>query len=267
MRKPQIMDFPNEIEILRLGHVLEWRLSLPRVSRYFWKPDERVVTAVVNWASEAGAVNVVELGADLESFPMATTQLNVKEEPNTKHIDTIIMDADEDVIPRADHYFDFAYSRHTLEDLQNPSFAFKELTRVAPRGYIETPSPLIECLRHIDHPAINDAKHRGFIHHRYFVWTEVEDNSLHFLPKFPIVEDLIMDPRYDTIGAAIASDTPFAWNNFYTWSPDKPPKCVMHKPGVNFQIMETYGALIQRGISESFNATKVFARDLCHLDL
>jgi len=31
-----------------------------------------------------------------------------------------------------------------LEDIQNPNFAISEIFRVSQKGYIETPSPLIE---------------------------------------------------------------------------------------------------------------------------
>lgn len=257
------MEFPFERDILSLENVFDWNQTQERVSRVFWSPDPRVVTAVVNMATQLGASQIIELGADREFFPGATTQINVIKEKGADGVETIVMDADEDIIPRPDGSYDFAYSRHTLEDLQNPAFAFRELTRVATSGYIETPSPLIEILRYIDFPTINEAKHRGFVHHRYFVWTELEDNSLHFLPKFPIVEYLRINPSYETVGAAVASNTGFAWNNYYWWSPEKPPKYVMHKAGVNFEIVGEYGLLIERAIKQSFETAKVFAREVC----
>lgn len=259
------MEFPFEHDILRLGSVLDWHQKQDKVSRVFWIPDRRIVNGVLDMATKIGARKIIELGADVETFPRTTTQINVAEERVLQGIETIIMDADEHVIPRPDGSYDFAYSRHTLEDLQNPAFAFRELARVATHGYIETPSPLIEMLRGVDAPGINEAKHRGFIHHRYFVWTEMDDNSLHFLPKFPVVEYLIMDSNYETIGAAVASSTPFVWNNPYWWSPERPPKCVMHKPGVNFDIRFEYGTLIARAIHQSFRTAQMFARDVCNV--
>lgn len=260
------MEFPFERDILQLTHLLNWYHAQDKVSRVFWTPDQRVVDAVVNMTTKIGAKQIIELGADVETFPGATTQINVVEERGAEGIDTIIMDADEHVIPRPDHSYDFAYSRHTLEDLQNPAFAFRELTRVAAHGYIETPSPLIEVLRFVDAPGINQAKHRGFIHHRYFVWTELEDNSLHFLPKFPIVEFLGIDSRLETVGAALASSTPLVWNNPYWWSPDRPPKCVVHKPGIHFDIRFEYGDLIGRAIDQSFKSIQAFAQEVCEIN-
>jgi hypothetical protein len=38
------------------------------------------------------------------------------------------------------------YFRHFVEDANNPVGAFEEMARVSRRGYIETPSPMMEAL-------------------------------------------------------------------------------------------------------------------------
>jgi len=49
------------------------------------------------------------------------------------------IDIDFDIFPFSDDTFETSYSRHTLEDIQNPNHAFNEIVRVSKRGYIETP--------------------------------------------------------------------------------------------------------------------------------
>ena len=60
--------------------------------------------------------------------------------------------------------------------------AFNEITRVCKTGYIETPSPLIEFSTNVDS---GDSPYKGYIHHRYFVWSDIKTNTLYFLPKYP----------------------------------------------------------------------------------
>jgi uncharacterized protein YbaR (Trm112 family) len=49
-------------------------------------------------------------------------------------------------LPFKDKSFDFVICRHLLEHLENPGRGMEELTRVGRRGYIETPSALMEML-------------------------------------------------------------------------------------------------------------------------
>lgn len=72
-------------------------------------------------------------------------------------------------IPFLDQSFTFVHCAHVLEHVDDPALALSELTRVAYRGYIETPSPLQELL-FLNMPF-----------HRWLVWEE--DGVLIFSEK------------------------------------------------------------------------------------
>lgn len=71
-------------------------------------------------------------------------------------------------LPFADGEFDFVLCRHVLEHVDDPAKACRELTRVAGRGYLETPS------------AINEIMH-GYPNHLWLV--SLQGEGLHFEPK------------------------------------------------------------------------------------
>lgn len=57
---------------------------------------------------------------------------------------TVIADAQD--LPFKDNEFDYVICCHILEHVENPDLFFSEITRVARRGYIETPSEINERL-------------------------------------------------------------------------------------------------------------------------
>jgi SAM-dependent methyltransferase len=75
---------------------------------------------------------------------------------------------DAERLPFADQAFDFVVCSHLLEHVANPAAVLRELKRVAPRGYIETPST-------------NWEKLQGFPFHRWLV--SVRDGGLRFEAK------------------------------------------------------------------------------------
>lgn len=87
--------------------------------------------------------------------------------------------------PFPDHYFDYAFCSHTLEDIRDPIAACEEMMRVARRGYIEVPSRMREIfhakrlmpLRRI----LGRPLRIGFGHHRWFC--EREGDGLKFTAK------------------------------------------------------------------------------------
>jgi hypothetical protein len=158
-----------------------------------------------------------------------------------------------------DYYFNFIHCRHTLEDIQNPSNAFNEFVRLSKYGYIETPSPLIEIMKGVD---ASSPDYCGYIHHRYIVWSELETNTLHFLPKLPIIEHLILSPELTKKITYICNNYPIYWNNYYLWNPDKPPKCVIYRHGINFEIHDNYRDLIFDAIMASIKYTNHFVQYL-----
>lgn len=214
----------------------------------YWAPLTRVVDSLVVECDAKHYTSVLEVGPGQVPFPRATTQIDVT--PCVRRdVETLSLDMDTQSIPKPDQVFDFVYCRHVLEDIQNPDFAFHEMVRTSKAGYIETPSPLVECTRGVDAVACHQM-FCGYHHHRYIVWTEQADNSLHFLPKLPLLEYLYIPA---TEGTGLRQ--PQYWNNYYKWDATKPAKCVVYKHGVNFRIMSDYGNLLQRGIEQSMRAT------------
>jgi SAM-dependent methyltransferase len=60
--------------------------------------------------------------------------------------DRPIVEADAQWLPFRDRTFDYVICSHVLEHVEDPARMLDELTRVASRGYIETPSELAERL-------------------------------------------------------------------------------------------------------------------------
>lgn len=58
--------------------------------------------------------------------------------------DRPIVEADGQFLPFADKTFDYVICSHVLEHVEDPNLLIAELTRVAKRGYIETPSEIGE---------------------------------------------------------------------------------------------------------------------------
>lgn len=177
---------------------------------------------------------VLEVGPGTVPLGCATHFIDCVEE---KKINTVNIDIDTDRFPFDDHQFKLIYSRHVLEDIQNPDAAFREMTRVAEYGFIETPSPFAECSRNVECKL-----YKGYAHHRYIVWTETETNTLCFLPKYPLIDLIEFD------GFPRVLDNPWYWNNYYEWSPESPPRVRMYKNGVNFNIFRDYAILLSQAL-------------------
>jgi hypothetical protein len=129
------------------------------------------------------------------------------------------------------------------------------MIRVSKSGYIETPSPLVECTKNVDGKGLCHL-YRGYIHHRYIVWTETDTNTLCFLPKYPILEHI----QFNDINSNLL-EIDYYWNNYYEWSVDQPANIRMYKNGVNFHILKDYVNLINQAIMFSIQHTKKFILD------
>jgi hypothetical protein len=81
--------------------------------------------------------------------------------------------------PYADDYFDVSICVMTLEDVRDPIWVCQELSRVARRGYIETPSLLGE-LKWRD---VGDSGFVGHQHHRWFVHMDSDRSEAVFTHK------------------------------------------------------------------------------------
>lgn len=183
---------------------------------------------------------VLEIGPGLVPFKKATHTLGLEKDKNVE-----IIDIDNTPLPYPDKFFDFVYIRHVLEDIQNPDFVFKELIRVAKKGYIETPSPIVELSNGAESP-----DYKGYIHHRYIVWTK--DNTLNFIPKYPIIE------RYSFDIDRTFLNNPIFWNNYFMWDEKTIPVCKMWKNDVNFQIHDDYINKLKESIQHSYHNSEKF---------
>jgi SAM-dependent methyltransferase len=75
-----------------------------------------------------------------------------------------------------DEKFDYLYARHVFEHVVDPRASVQEINRLAPRGYIETPSPVYEMLCCSYPFSTSDV-------HFWFVWSDQARNELHVVKK------------------------------------------------------------------------------------
>lgn len=174
------------------------------------------------------------------------------------------LDLDFDRFPFEDAFFSFVHCRHTLEDVQNPTHVFDEIVRVGRSGYIETPSPLVECLKGAGthYPLDPDSLvYRGYIHHRSFCYSDPVDNTLHILAKFPIVEHMKFHPGFYRRMVALANRYPLYWNNYYWFDAEHPPRVKLHRVGVDVHGWDTYADWMERAIHTSIAYTRWFCQN------
>jgi hypothetical protein len=139
-----------------------------------------------------------------------------------------------------------------LEDIYNPYFAFNEIIRTSTKGYIETPSPLIETSMNVDANSLSNV-YKGYIHHRYIIWSDIENNVLCVLPKMPIIEHIIFNTIKQEQYLNIINNYPILWNNYYFWDEMNPPRINM----IEFD-QNTYLDYIQISIQKSIDYTDMF---------
>lgn len=216
----------------------------------YWAPNDKIINHLCT--KYESCEKVLEVGPGGRPLRISTDFIDW----NSKEPNCIQIDLDTQPFPYKTNSFDFLYSRHVLEDIQNPDFAFSEMIRVAKEGFIETPSPLVEMTKNID-ADLATRMYSGYIHHRYIIWTELDTNTLCFLPKYPIVDIC----EHKSTERLTYLDTGFYWNNYYHWSPSKLPNIKMYKNGVNFDIQKHYTILLDRAITKSLEHTSHLVRE------
>src|SRR5437667_8989346 len=102
-----------------------------------WRPMQLVVGRMAQ-----GRPRVLEIGPGRDPFGAATEFVDWHAWPELKGKPTHVLDVNQDRLPFEDKAIDFVYCRHTLEDLYNPMWLCREMSRVAKAGYVETPSPV-----------------------------------------------------------------------------------------------------------------------------
>lgn len=99
------------------------------------------------------------------------------------------LDVTKQKLPFKDKEFDFCLCTHTLEDLYNPFILIEEMSRVAKRGYISTPSMGKDM--EYSNLNINDWKTGprrvpGIAHHKWFF--NLEEGIMKIIPKnYPLL--------------------------------------------------------------------------------
>ena len=232
------------------------------IKNHYWSPIENVITYFEN--KTKFYKNVIELGPGMIPFKNANYIVDKIDNNFETNKTQIKLDVDKEKFSEIkDGYFEFGYARHIFEDLTNAEFAFNEFIRVCREGYIETPSPLIEITRGVDASMkdVNSKLYRGYRHHKYIVWTSNEDNTIHFLPKFPIIEYFDFGKEYENKLKYLANNDKFLWNNYYVFNNyDKKPKCIYHNLyGDDF---EEYKNLIMKAVDESIINTMLFINEI-----
>jgi hypothetical protein len=199
--------------------------------------------------------NILEIGPGNFHFPIAKKFVGCNEKIE-KYIN---IDIDEEPLPFLNKELDFIYSRHVLEDIQNPNFAFKEIIRCSKSGYIETPSPLIEITKGVD-SYLGSEKYTGYLHHRYIIWADIEKCEIFFLPKYSSIIDNFLQINNFPSYYNLVNNQPLHWNNYFLWK-DKTPKITMYKNGVNFHLtIDNYIKLLNEAIDISIKNTEFFRK-------
>ena len=199
--------------------------------------------------------NILEIGPGNYHFPIANKFVGYNEKIE-KYIN---IDMDEEPLPFSNRELDFIYSRHVLEDIQNPNFAFREILRCSKSGYIETPSPLIEITKGID-SHIGSEKYSGYLHHRYIIWSDIEKCEIFFLPKYSNIIDNFVQIYKPYEYYNLINNDPLQWNNYFLWK-DKTPKITMYKNGVNFFLdADNYITLLNEAIATSIKNAEFFRK-------
>ena len=235
------------------------------IKNFHWYPIKEVISNVENFCNKYNFKNILEIGPGYSPFSLATIFVGC----NEKIKEYIDIDIDITSLPFNDKSIDFVYSRHTLEDIQNPDFAVKEIIRITNSGYIETPSPLIEITKGVDgmDGCIN---YGGYIHHRYIVWSDIEKCEIYFLPKYSSIIDNFFsyDNKTHKTIIDIINNKPIYWNNYFIWK-DNIPKVIMYKNGVNFGLKEhfikDYILLINEAINKSISNSDYFLKNYINI--
>jgi len=236
-------------------------LSDATVRGFFVRED--ITMYLKSEIEEAGYTRIAEFGPGGLSrrFPHANILVDhfaSELEGVPADITTYELDIDTEQLPIDDYGFDFVYCRHLMEDINNPIGAFREMTRLSRRGYIETPSPLIESTV-IDRVSNGIP---GYPHHRFLFWTDAATNTLYAIQKFPTIDILPRTASQIKDWHRILLTYSPMFNNYYQWDVDMGllPKLVMLKHGMHYNIDNpaTYGASIDHGIQMSINHTISF---------
>lgn len=166
------------------GHVLDPRrivYQAPAI-RFEFRPDQRVL----------------DIGSGGDPFPHATVLCDRFLEPTRHRSETFVaagrpvIIGDVQQLPFRDASFDYVLCSHLLEHVDDPIAACRELQRVAPAGFIETPTFMKDALF-----CWAKDRHRWFVVARgarlfFFEYTAREQLGI----GSPIWREIIFGPSY-----------------------------------------------------------------------
>jgi len=226
----------------------------------FWSPNVNVFNKIKTLCVSNNFNKIVELGPGYKPFELSNYVIDIDDTYSKLYSEKTFfkININYDKIPIENNFFDYCYSRHTLEDISSPFFAFNELTRVSKRGYIETPSPLIEMMKGVD---VGEANYRGYMHHRYIVWSDKDTNTLYFLPKLPIIENIEIGDEINKRMHYTANTKPLLWNNYYIWDENMPPNIIVYGYNSDYDYVKNYANLLTESLNKSIEYTNNFFSD------
>lgn len=222
------------------------------ILKHYWTPQPNLVAHAEKLADDAltdGRGLIVELGPGASPFSRATEFVGRAQgfEPPNAYCSYHQLDLSRDELPWGDGEVDFLYTRHVLEDLDDPIWCLSEISRVAKAGYIETPSAIAELCRGVDAPLDSGpAPWRGYHHHRSLFW--LDRGLLNVAAKYPVVEHLSID---NSRLESLLNRGPELWNFWCAWH-NAPLTYAHHCHEVNYTIGNDYSALMQTALEASY---------------
>jgi predicted SAM-dependent methyltransferase len=218
-----------------------------KITNQRWERDEDVYNYLCDLVQDKDLV--VDVGCGVKYFEPAHELIDFVPLNVNKKVHNL--DVSNERFPYDDKEVDFLYCRHTLEDVSNPRWLIKEINRVAKAGYIETPSPLIECARGAD---AGSPSWRGYYHHRSIVWSD--GNKLTVVPKYPVIEHIAFDD--ESLVTILHSGNTY-WNTYYLWENEvKADFSFGWGNPHDYDILGGYGPLLQKAMAISAEHTQKF---------
>ncbi len=192
---------------------------------------------------------VLEVGSGINHFQRGNVFIDNIASPKVAKERMVLSDVAEHPLPFPDKKFDFVYCRHVLEDMYNPFVTMREMQRVGKAGYIETPSPIVECCRGVD---VYSPPYRGFAHHRWLIYVG-DDGKLTFLPKFNVIEHMNMPD--DVLIKSLRHNAGY-WNTTYFWDNTIDYDLVENRPDYGMPVR--YGVHIQTAVNAAIARNTAF---------
>lgn len=222
----------------------------------YWYTNPIIYDKIINFCESKKYKDILEIGPGSIPFPLASIFIGF----NEKIKNYIDLDIDKNNLPFNNKELDFTYCRHVLEDIQNPDFALAEIKRVSKSFYTETPSPLVEITKGIDGSS-ESYKYCGYIHHRYIIWYDKDEHTVHMLPKYGLIENILdISDNLKQLILYLLNNFPVYWNTYIFCNEDNVDSLNI-KMYNHFNLKE-YPQLLLKGIYTSVKSTNYFIENI-----